>query len=409
MQCKHCGGKLDKTDIFCIRCKTPVLTEDDDVTSMLHTNIARLTTNTPQSDDAELTDANTFSGDAPNSDDTTLADTTLSTDTAPYRKSDTSTDAVPNSDTVRFTNTSPSADATPQNTDAAQSANEPTKKSKLPEFYDPPKKKNSRAAVIITTILVCVTLMGIGLYFLIRPSVPQQDTTSSVIQVDTDDDPEQGDSDTDTDPIRTQPQAVTSIMLSSGGRAQTEFHTRVNETILLQAQLEPEGVYANITWESSDPDVLDVVPFDSSGQVANITGKAAGVADIIVTAGGIEMAFVVFVDDLPMHVQLENAVENGNESIWLTMRWIGGQRSGQEVLYERTVDSHQWTMEDASGISVVEPTFAMEDNAYTISFPTTTRVFYLFADGTGHFRNPDGSENEDLTWEFMTIRIHPEG
>ena len=29
MTCSHCGAKLNKKDILCLRCGTPVLTEDD--------------------------------------------------------------------------------------------------------------------------------------------------------------------------------------------------------------------------------------------------------------------------------------------------------------------------------------------------------------------------------------------
>jgi len=185
----------------------------------------------------------------------------------------------------------------------------------------------------------------------------------------------------------------------------------VDEVVTLHAQILPEGVDANVTWTSSDPDILDILSFSHNGLEAAINGKFPGVADIIMTAGDFEMTYAVFVDDLPLHIQLENAINNRNEDIWLTITWTSGEHneSGLKTLFERDSETREWIMEGAYSRSEPEPIFSNTNNAFTIGFADTPRVFYFFADSTGHYRNPDGTDDEDFIWEFMTTLIEPEG
>jgi len=46
----------------------------------------------------------------------------------------------------------------------------------------------------------------------------------------------------------------------------------------------------------------------------------------------------------------------------------------------------------------VSPAFSYENDVFMIGFPTTTRIYYLYNDGSGNFSQPDGTNKENLTW-----------
>ena len=327
-RCIQCNAKLGKSDIFCLKCSTPVLTEDD-VTLMLNAG--------------------------------------------EEGRPDYQLHKVESSRLSRF------------------------------------KRKYSRVAVIVITGVASLAVIATGVYFLIRESPsPAGDTESPVISTDTEDE-EQAQTDSDFGTSYAVLQEVTSISVSSSGRIQTEFHTMVNDSILLDARIIPDGAGSDITWSSSDPDVLEVLPVDLRGQEAHITGIAAGVADVIVSAGGFEARYVVFVDDLPNHLQLENAIENTDSAIWLVVTWVSGENTGREYVFERDDESLEWSLEVVSDITTVEPLFGRDENAFTMSFEDSSRLYYFFPDGTGHYMNPDGSDDDEFTWIWGTLRIEPEG
>jgi len=387
MNCLQCGAPLEKSDIFCIRCETPVLT-DDDIILM------------------------------PN------ADTTKFVNEAQYK------DPVPHVDEILYTAELKHATAkfTGEHdvnnlhiekaaAPAGSDKNENTRHYDLPSGRDLPsgkrtKKTGSRKAVIMTASIVCAIVLGFGLFFIFASPGANKETPETVPPVNN----TTGQEDTERVAPPVQPAVpppsspdVSSIVLMVSGRIQTEFHAMVNMSVSLRASLEPEGSDAEIFWRSSDPDVLDVISGGSGGLEAVIVGIAAGVADIIVTAGDVELSYVVFVDNMPFHLQLENAVADVDKSVWLTLEWIDVPASGRETLFERLAGSNVWNMEDASGRSEVQPAFGNENNAFSIELPDGSRIFYLFSDGTGHLCNPDGSDKEDFIWSFMTTLIEPEG
>jgi hypothetical protein len=60
-----------------------------------------------------------------------------------------------------------------------------------------------------------------------------------------------------------------------------------------------------------------------------------------------------------------------------------------------------WMMHSRDGsYREVHPDFADEGASFTIGFPTTSRRYFLWEDGTGRFGMRDGSNSEDLTWFF---------
>jgi len=271
-----------------------------------------------------------------------------------------------------------------------------------------PGRNISRAAVIVITIIACFALIGTGMYFFIRSPGSQKESMEPVIsEAGTKEDTDQ--SDNERNLILPSSHSITTINILSDGRIQTEFHTMVNETVLLRARIVPEGIDVDIVWTSSDPEVLDVISLDQKGHEAHITGKAAGVADIILTAGSFEVSYPVFIDNNPMDLQLETAIADSDTPIWLTISWTSGQLTGQDTVFERAPEDQAWTMESITLRGEVEPAFGRENNIFTISFPDEERMYYLFSDGLGHLSKPDGTEKDEFTWGFKTTLIEAEG
>ena len=100
----------------------------------------------------------------------------------------------------------------------------------------------------------------------------------------------------------------------------------------------------------------------------------------------------------PLHVQLGNEVMQGNDAVWLPIKW---NSYGSTILF-REAGSEDWKMISRNGSTGdVLPTFELRDNALTIEFPTTDRLYFLMDDFTGRFSKPDGSDSESFTWTFV--------
>jgi len=100
----------------------------------------------------------------------------------------------------------------------------------------------------------------------------------------------------------------------------------------------------------------------------------------------------------PLYVQLSNAILQGNDAVRLPIKW---NSYGSTILI-READSADWKMITRNGnTGEVLPTFELEDDALTIKFPTTDKLYYLLEDFTGRFSNPDGSDSESFTWTFV--------
>jgi len=100
----------------------------------------------------------------------------------------------------------------------------------------------------------------------------------------------------------------------------------------------------------------------------------------------------------PLHVQLGNVVLQGNDAVRLAIKW---NSYGSTVLV-REAGSTDWSMITRhGGTGEVVPTFELRDEALTIEFPTTERMYFLMEDFTGRFSKPDGTESESFTWTFV--------
>jgi len=364
MECLNCGAELHKNDIFCINCEAPVLTDDD---------LVALANMEPDEDSDILQDTINMSASGKLFDSLSLKS---------------------------------------NSTDNENNNGENGEPEKIIR-----KRSTNNKAIIITAAIVLAVVAGFVLFLIFRPpsgttpgSDPGSDlfpgTTPPVNDTREEPDPNENNLETPPDVIYT----VSTIAILNSGRVQTEFHVGVGESVLLTSQLVPDGAVADVTWSSSDPEIIEVTQSDSSGAEATITGIAPGVADIIVSADGIEVIYYVEVDNLPVTAQFENALNNENLPIWLTISWLCDDKFGQEIVFERNKDNQLWTMESAAERGDISPTFHNINGVITIHFPDTEEVYHLFDDSTGYLgTTPDNPENEDFMWWFKTTLVEPEG
>ena len=259
MDCFNCGEKLNKSDIFCIKCGTPVLTEDDIMTIPVsnYASTAQRTGPLPTIETTPETDTMRYENAA-------AAKLKQSKRKRPGFKKP----GRKKPEAGHMTNEH-AADAEPKPEHAP---------GELPEGEH--KKKNyTRAIVIISTIIVCFALIGVGLYYLVRPPQAQEaETEPSISAPESENVTEQTDPEREVIPL---PEfTVTGITIITDGHIQTAFHTTIDGTVDLQAQIEPAGLEEDIIWYSSDPEVLEVVQINGRGTQAQIT-EGPGVLRIL--------------------------------------------------------------------------------------------------------------------------------
>ena len=438
--CLNCGAKLHKDDILCLECETPVLTEDD-ITLMPNAAATRVLNELEYNESPYSNPAPSVSVEATEDDDAPGTDTVLYIDgsneliiterrkkprirvpqrlTRSRRTSSQKSDE-PGKQAESPKNAEPQMQSEPQKQTGSKKQVAEQKKTKPKGKKKQPKKSSNRTGLITIIAIILIAAAGIGIFYLLQPPSSVQEAPEVPLPIAQAPDTTAEDENTE-DPVPLAPLStpapqeaqgdseVTSIVIYRDGRAQTELHTMLDEIITLRAQILPEGSATTVTWESSDPDVLEIISYGPNGMEASVVGKIPGVADIIVSSGGFEMSYIVFVDDFPFHKQLESAVKNKNEPLWLMITWTSGMHNGEETVFEWDVDNQLWIMEGAYSRSEPEPVFGETSTAFTIGFSDAPRVYYFYADGTGHYRNPDGSDNEDFIWFFLLSIIEPEG
>ena len=89
------------------------------------------------------------------------------------------------------------------------------------------------------------------------------------------------------------PLEVRSINITYDGRNREEFTAKVNERVPLRVRIEPPGIEEQVIWESSNKDVFDVVPEDTMGNSATVTGIGTGNATLTVYVGDKEAKCIV--------------------------------------------------------------------------------------------------------------------
>jgi len=278
---------------------------------------------------------------------------------------------------------------------------------------------------IIATLSGCALLLIIGLIFANRSTNGTGDIASPPILVPLE--PEQTTMpDTlptmeqatipDTLPT-TEPQSlavVYSLEVVHENETVTELSINENDTIQLTAMVDYSGNGINITWESSNQQIFDIVSVSADGTEALLVALLRGNATLIVTSGDMIFTYLIrvnenaiiendFIDspDDSLHIQLRDAILYTNDGITLTILWF----DSEITIFERAQNSSSWMMQGRRGDNrEVFPTFRDEEQALTIAWERTsdTRLYFLYGDGTGKFGNRDGTRIEQLRWELTT-------
>jgi len=110
--------------------------------------------------------------------------------------------------------------------------------------------------------------------------------------------------------------------------------------------------------------------------------------------------------ELSAYEQLKDSITGKRDGVTLVISWF----NDETTVFEKERNSHIWMMQSrdlsaANAYREVEPTFYFDQTGEVIKigFPTTTRLYHLYKDGTGHFSNTDGTSYEDLMWECTII------
>ena len=139
-----------------------------------------------------------------------------------------------------------------------------------------------------------------------------------------------------------------------------------------------------LLWEAPAPMLLDLYTDGPGGNVLN--------------------AAIHFYDDGPYpepppwqepyvypSLILTDAIQNSTSRIQIVISWIDGRTTS----FERTAGSDNWIMHNGDGSgSTVYPTFPDEIGIITISFPTTNKLYFLYDNLTGEFRD------ESFEWDY---------
>jgi len=89
---------------------------------------------------------------------------------------------------------------------------------------------------------------------------------------------------------------------------------------------------------------------------------------------------------------LTDAIRKSTAHILIVINWI---EDGRTTTFERAAGSNDWIMHSRDGTtSTVYPTFPKEIGIIKISFPTTSKLYYLYDYLTGEFGD------EKFTWEY---------
>jgi len=96
----------------------------------------------------------------------------------------------------------------------------------------------------------------------------------------------------------------------------------------------------------------------------------------------------------PLTERFWNTFINTTDFIWMGVWWD----NGTFTQFERIDHGAEWLMYSRDGtVSTVYPVFWMEDTTMVISFPTTTRLYYVYPDYTGVFGD------ETFYWDFYSM------
>jgi len=284
----------------------------------------------------------------------------------------------------------------------------PERPDETTDFSSKGNKMNKDTILIVSIIGICVIVLTVIIVLFLRngpsdnPAVPAPSPSGAAAPAP-EPNPVQA-QDPDPTPPPAPPSApspveVQSVIIEHHGSPISDISVMVGEQIILDALILPSEVNASIEWTSSNQDIF-VINETQNGRNAVIIGINPGSATLTVNAGNASRICMIYVSDYGMHQRLGDAILTTSDGVVLTITWYTEGR-GRSTVFERVPNNPVWMMESRDGdYRQVEPDFSYESDAFSIGFPTTTRRYFLYGDGTGHFSNRDGSSYEYLTWDF---------
>ena len=93
------------------------------------------------------------------------------------------------------------------------------------------------------------------------------------------------------------PSEITAVQITYADRQMTDFTLKTGEMVPLRIKIEPTGFVHGIEWSSSDSNIFSVIPADTTGLEAKITGIGAGVATLFVNVGSLRAECTVRVSN----------------------------------------------------------------------------------------------------------------
>jgi hypothetical protein len=285
------------------------------------------------------------------------------------------------------------------------------------------KKKKLSNSAIISIVVACTVLFGVGLFLFIDPlnffsNSPMHLQPKELQPPDEDEPSPEQEAETPaqepTPPIIQL--AVTSINIIYMGADALDIPLTVGEEVSVQAMVEPYIDNVTIEWTSSDTEVFIVMPFGATGNEARVEAVSQGFAILTAKSGDVirECYIIVQEVDDPQYQdstlgEFYANINNTNVELRLVVSWVSGPQTGRESIYWRERNSSSWQIRRVGGnIDTINPEFGYNDSVLTILWPIMdyNRTHYLFEDGTGYFSKDYRHANsvyEDLRWELTIL------
>jgi len=83
------------------------------------------------------------------------------------------------------------------------------------------------------------------------------------------------------------------VIITYNGRENKDFTARVGERVDLKVTLVPDGIEAEVIWESSNESIFQVVALNTAGTSARVTGVGRGTAAVTASVGEVVAETIV--------------------------------------------------------------------------------------------------------------------
>jgi len=86
---------------------------------------------------------------------------------------------------------------------------------------------------------------------------------------------------------------VRNVIITYNGRENRDFTASVGERVDLRVTVVPDGIEEEVIWTSSNESIFQVVPTNTQGTAARVTGLGRGTATLTASVGGFDAECIV--------------------------------------------------------------------------------------------------------------------